>query len=337
MTEVPINQFKFMPELAIVTDTTDLPEEGAQRVRLKSISGINQYVAPLEYANESIADVLIQHDIDGVKPPELDSSSMRDFTDRVNTFVEKDSAFAFVFNDYRMNANNNVGAAQPDYITRLKYMVKELTTSRKEFNGRPLSNRDRAAKEILAANNILNVDQVIQTSEKLPANVKTGLNDANIGSFQRAFGGSLNLVTNQRAELANINIEAGTVAVLTELAVTVPAQADAGEVSIFISRDDDTDLYNFDPVALGVNQISIPLFTPAYQELKVEVLQTSGVHNGFKAYAGVSVKNVGLFHKAKLQEFSPDFVPDQVAPSPAEEQIITDLNLRELARVGAQI
>ena len=114
-------------------------------------------------------------------------------------------------------------------------------------------------------------------------------------------------------------------------------QADAGEVSILISRDDDDDLYKFDPVAMGVNQISIPLFTPAYQELKVEVLQGSGVHNGFKAYAGISVKNVGLFHKARLQEFSPDFVPDQVAPTEAEEALITELNLRELARVGVTI
>lgn len=337
MTEVPINQFKFMPELAIVTDTTDLPEEGAERVRLKSISSINQYVAPLSYANESIADVLIQHDIDGVKIPELDSSSMRDFTNPVDTFVERDSAYDFVFNDYRLNANNNVGAIQTDYITRLKYMVKELTSSRKFFSGRPFSNRDIAAIAMLNEAGIINAEQVIQTSSKLPANVKTGLTDSNIGGFQRAFGGSLNLVTGQREELANINVEAGTVAVLTELAVTVPAQADAGEVSIFISRDDDTDLYNFDPVALGVNQISIPLYTPAYQELKVEVLQGSGVHNGFKAYAGVSVKSVGLFHKARLQEFSPDFVPDQVQPTPQEEAVITDLHLRELARVGVTI
>ncbi len=337
MTEVPINQFKFMPELAIVTDTTDLPVEGAQKIRLKSISSINQFVAALSYANESIADVLIQHDIDGVKPPELDSSSMRDFADRVNTFVEKDSAFAFIFNDYRMNANNNVGLIQNDYITRLKYMVKELTTSRKIFNGRTLSNRDRKAQEILAESGILNVEQAIQVASKLPKNVKSGLNDSNIGSFERAFGGGLNLITNQRAELANIDVSAGTVVVLTELAVTVPPQAQAGEVSIFISRDDDTDLYNFDPVALGIDQISIPLFTPAYKELKVEVLQISGVHNGYKAYAGFSVKNVGLFHKARLQEFSPDFVPDQVAPSETEEQLITDLNLRELARVGATV
>ena len=335
--EVPINQFKFMPELAIVTNTTDLPIEGEERIRLKSINKTNQYVAPLSYGVESIADVLIQHDIDGVKPPELDSSSLRDFTDRVDNFIEKDSAFAFVFNDYRMNANNNVAGIQSDYITRLKYIVKELTTSRKQFNGRTLSNRDIKAKEILAEAEILNVDQVIQTASKLPANVKTGLEDSNIDSFQRAFGGSLNLITNQRAELANIDVNAGTVAVLTELAVTVPVQAQAGEVSIFVSRDDDTDLYNFDPVALGVNQISIPLYTPAYKELKVEVLQISGVHNGYKAYAGVSVKNVGLFHKAKLQEFSPDFVPDQVAPSEAEEAVIEELHLRELARVGAQI
>ena len=336
MTDFSMTGFKFMPEIAVITNTNDLPITGTELYRLKNINSINQFVAPLNYAVESIAEVLIQHDYDGNKQPELDSSSLRDTTQQDN-FVQKDTPYAFIFKDYRMRANNNVGAVQADYLTRLRFAVKELTTSRKFFSGIPLTPKDTNAINSLSESGIVDVNQLLRTASKLPANIKVGLDDSVIGSFQRAFGGALNLVTGERAVLADIDVEAGTVAVLTELTVTVPIKAQAREVSILISRDDDSDLYTIDPAAMRGTKVTIPLFTPAYKELKVEVLQASGVHNGFKAFAGIEVKNVGLFHKAKLQEFSPDFVPATVTPTEAEEQVIDELKLRELARVGITI
>lgn len=325
-----------MPEIAMLTNTDDLPITGSELYNLKNINSNQQFIAPLNYAVESIAEVLIQHDFDSKKEPELDSSSLRSTTELSN-FVEKDTPYAFIFDNYIMRANNNVGAIQSDYLSRLRIAVKELTTSRKFYNGRTFSNRDKKAIQVLAESGIVDVNQILKTASKLPANIKVGLNDSVIGSFQRAFGGALNLVTGERAVLADIDVEAGTVAVLTELNFTVPAQAEAREVQILISRDDDTDLYSIDPTAMIGTKVTIPLYTPAYKELKVEVLQSSGVHNAFKAYAGIEVKNVGLFQKAKLQEFSPDFVPDTVQPTEAEEQVIEELKLRELARVGITV
>ena len=336
MTQLAMTNFKYMPEIAVITETNDLPVVGAELFRLKSINSINQYVAPLSYSVESIADVLIQHDFDGQKQPELDSSSLRTITDE-DTFIQKDNPYAFIFSEYRMRANNNVGGIQSDYLSRLKFMVKELTTSRKFFQGREFTPKDNNAIRILAEAGLIDVNQLFVTGSKLPANVKQGLDDSIIGSFQRAFGGALNLVTGERKELANIDVSAGTMVALTELNLTVPVQAQAREVQIIISRDDDNDLYTIDPAAMRGTQISIPLYTPAYKQLKVEVLQVSGVHNAFKAYAGFETKNVGLFHKAKLQEFSPDFVPDTVTPTEEEERTIEELHLRELARVGATV
>ena len=293
-----------------------------------------QVAIPFGYAVESVDDVLVQHVIDNTKISELDSGSLRGIAAE-DQEVGKDYPYEFIFNDYRLNLNNNVGAIQTDYRTRLLFAVKELTTIRKLANGQTLGTKDNKAIQVLKDAGLLDTISSFNIGMKIPKNFRDGLLDEVIGAEQRAFGAAVNLVTDTRQELANIDVDSGTMLVLTNLAMTVPVQAEAREVEVFISRDDDSDLLSFDPTALEATKKPFNLYTPAYNELKVEILQSAGVHNNFKAYAGFVKKRVGLFHKAKLLEFSADFIPDQISISEADLAAIDELHLRELARVGA--
>ena len=45
-TEISVNRFKFMPELVVSTDTGDLPTQGDEKIRLKSLNKQQQVVLP---------------------------------------------------------------------------------------------------------------------------------------------------------------------------------------------------------------------------------------------------------------------------------------------------
>lgn len=327
-----------MPEIAIATQTEDLPTAGEEKIRLKDLNKTQQVAIPFGYAVESIDSALVQHVIDNTKISELDSGSLAGIAAE-DQEVGKDLPFEFIFNDYRLNINNNIGALSADYRTRLLFAVKELTTIRKLANGRTLSSKDNDAIKILKGTKdspgILDVISNFNIGMRIPKNFRDGLLDEVIGAEQRALGAGVNLVTGTRQELANIDVDSGTMLVLTNIGITVPVKADARDIEVFISRDDDSDLISFDPAALETSKKPFNLYTPAYDELKVEILQSAGVHNNFKAYAGFVKKRVGLFHKAKLLEFSADFIPDQINISEADLAAIDELHLRQLARVGA--
>lgn len=333
-TEIAVNKFKFMPEIAVQTNTEDLTTDGDEKIRLKSLNRQQQLVMPFEYGVDSVDQVLVQHVLDNSKEPELDSGSLRGIADSVNNRIKSNIPYAYIFEDYRLNLNNNTGGTSADYRTRLFYAIKELTTVRKLVNNRSLNPRDRAAMEVLRASG-LDVASIVAIGMRIPRNFTTGLDDQSIASFQRALGAAVNLVTNNRQEVANINVDPGTCAVLNSISFTVPIQAQAREVSILITRDDDNDLISIDPAAFSGSKVEVPLFIPSYENLKVEVLQISGVHNNFKAQVGIEVKKVGLATKARLLEFSGEFFPPQLPLTDEDIAAIEELHLRELARVGA--
>jgi len=332
--EIAVNKFKFMPEIAVQTQTSDLTVDGDEKIRLKSLNRSQQVVLPFGYGVESVDSVLVQHVFDNIKKPELDTGSLRDITNAVDNRVKSDVPYAYIFQDYRLNLNNNTGGTSADFRTRLSYAIKELTTMRKLANKQPLNPRDTAAIARLAEAG-LDVLKVADIGLRVPRNFTEGLDDQNIDSFLRALGANVDLSTAGRTEIANIDVEPGTCAVLNSMTLEVPTQSEAREVSIFITRDDDNDLIVIDPAAFSSNKVEIPLFTPAYEKLKVEAILVSGVHNNYKASVGIEVKRVGLFTKARLLEFSNEFFPPQLPLTEEEIRQIDELNLRQLARVGA--
>ena len=333
-TEIAVNKFKFMPEIAVQTNTDDLTTNGDEKIRLKSLNRSQQIVLPIGYGVESVDTVLVQHVFDNVKAPELDTGSLRAITDSVDNRIKSGVPYAYIFEDYRLNLNNNSGGTSADFRTRLTYAIKELTTIRKLANKKLLNPRDTAAMAILAEAG-LDITKIAEIGLRVPRNFNEGLDDQNIDSFLRALGAGVNLATSGRTEIANIDVEPGTCAVLNSLTLEVPIKAQAREVSIFITRDDDNDLITIDPAAFSSSKVEIPLFTPAYEKLKVEALLISGVHNNYKASVGIDVKRVGLFTKARLLEFSNEFFPPQLPLTDEEIKQIDELHLRSLARVGA--
>lgn len=332
-TEISVNRFKFMPELVVTTNTENLPTEGDEKIRLKSINSNQQIVLPFEYSTESIDSILIQHTFDNRKEPELDSGSLRAVTDDNNNRIAKDTPFQSIFNDYRLIINNNTGSVSNDFRSRLFWQANPLTTVRKIVQGRSLSPRDNAA---IARLTELGIDlrTAVEIGIRIPRNMMEGLLDDTIDSFQRALGAAVNLITGTRQEIANVDIDPGTCGVLTSLSATAPIQAEAREVAILITRDDDDDLINIDPAAFSSSKVEIPLYIPSYEKMTVEALQVSGVHNNFKAFAGITVKRVGLFTIARLLEFSAEFFPATLNPSEAQLRRIEELGLRQMARVG---
>ena len=292
-----------------------------------------QVVLPFEYGLESIDNVLVQHVFDNVKEPELDSGSLRGISDSVNNRIAKDTPYVNIFNDYRLNLNNNTAGVSADFRTRLFWQANPLTTVRKLVEGRSLNARDTRAMALLVEM-VIDVVTAIEIGANIPKNFMDGLFDNTIASFQRALGAGVNLVTGARQEVANVDIDPGTCGVLTSLSFTVPVQAQAREVAVLISRDDDDDLISIDPAAFSSTKVEVPLYIPSYEEMKVELLQASGVHNDFKAFVGITVKRVGLFSIARLLEFSQEFFPTTLNPTEAQLARIEELGLRAMARVG---
>jgi len=332
-TEISVNRFKFMPELVVSTDTEDLQTEGDEKIRLKSLNRQQQVVLPFEYATESLDDVLLQHTEDNIKRPELDTGSLRDTSNVDPNRIAKDTPYAQIFNDYRLNLNNNTGGLVADYRARLSWQVSPLTVVRKIVEGRSLGPRDNAALQRLTEMG-LDIRTAIEIGVRIPRNLMEGLFDDTIDAFQRALGSGVDLVTGNRQEIANVDIDPGTCGVLTSLSSTVPVRAESREVAILITRDDDDDLVNIDPAAFKASLTELPLYIPSYEKMKVEALQASGVHNSFKAFVGITVKRVGLATIARLKEFSNEFFPVTLNPSEAQLARIEELGLREMARVG---
>ncbi len=332
-TEISVNRFKFMPESVVTTDTGDLPTEGDEKIRLKSINKQQQIVLPFGYVTESLDDVLIQHTEDNTKEPELDTGSLRDTTNVDENRIVKDTPFAQIFNDYRLNLNNNTGGLVADFRARLSWQVSPLTVVRKIVEGKTLGPRDNAALLRLTEMGF-DIRTAIEIGIRIPRNFMEGLFDDTIDSFQRALGAGVDLATGNRQEIANVDIDPGTCGVITSLSSTVPVRAESREVAILITRDDDDDLVNIDPAAFKASKTEVPLYIPSYEKMTVEALQASGVHNNFKAFVGITVKRVGLFTIARLLEFSREFFPVTLNPSEAQLARIEELGLRELARVG---
>jgi hypothetical protein len=234
-----------------------------------------------------------------------------------------------------MNATNNTGGTVTDFRSRLSYVIQPSTVLRKLANRIPLSLRDLEAATQLKEAGIVDVDKIFQIGFRQPTNFTEGLDDRNKEGIQRAFVANVDLSAT-RQELVSFNVTPGDCAILKNLVIERPIQAEVGELTVFISRDDDDDLIAYDPAVVESSTTNLDLHIPSYAKLKVELLLNGGTHNNFKAYAGIEIKQVGLFTKARLQEFSGESFPTTITVSVEEQAQIDQLQLRNLARVGLQ-
>lgn len=336
MVEIDINKFRFPTEVVFATDAEDFLSQSKSLFRLKSLNKRQQFVEPLSYGVDNVDKILISHIIDSVAKPELDAGSLNGIAapdNGIGEFVP----YGFVFDEYRLNGQNNTGGTSADYRARLRYVIHQLTSIRKLANGKPFTARDEDA--IARVLEVYGIDAraKFQTGFSLPKNFSEGFDDKNIDSVQRAFGDATTLTTANRSELMNFDVQNGQCLVLNALNIEVPIQAEVGEVTGFISRDNDDDLIIFDPAAFQSRTVRLPINIVAYETLKVEFQLVSGAHGDFKAYAAASTKRVGLMTKAKLLEFSSQDYPSNLGLSTAEERIIQEMALQEVARVGNEV
>jgi len=318
--KIPVNRFRFMPEIAFQSDAENFLSGGKTLIELSALNKAQQMVLPLSYQVDSVDSILINHIFDDVSQPELDSGSLKGI-DNLDQLIGSESPYAFIFDEYRMNATNNTGGTSTDFRARLSYAIQPSTVLRKLANRIPLSLRDLEAATQLKDAGIVDVDKVFQIGFRQPENFTEGLNDRNKEGIQRALVAGVNLSAT-RQELISFNVTPGDCAILKNLVIERPIQAEVGELTVFISRDDDDDLISYDPAVVQSSTSNLNLHIPAYDKLKVELLLNSGTHNNFKAFAGVEIKQVGLFTKARLQEFSGESFPTTIAVS------VEDLGLK---------
>ena len=210
------------------------------------------------------------------------------------------------------------------------------TVVRKLANRITLTPRDVEAVSSLKQAGIVDVTKVFDIGFRQPMNFTEGLNDRNKEGIQRALTPGITLGTT-RTQLMKFDVEKGDCAVLKTLVLQKPAQAQVGEATVSISRDDDEDLIQFDPAAIQGSTANIELHIPAYNEIKVELESNTANQANYKAYAALQIKVVGLWTKARLLEFSEDSFPIELTVSEAEQREIDSLMLKELNRAGLML
>lgn len=327
-----MNKFRFPPEIAIQTDAENFLSGGKTLIELDDLIKKQQVIMPLTYSVDAVDSISVTHIFDDSAQPSLDSGSLNG-NPNDDMKIGDISPFAFIYDNYLMNAQNNSGGTSVDFRTRLKYGIMPNTTIRKLANKVQLTKFDLDAIRDLASAGIVDVDKVFRIGFRQPLNFSEGLDDRNKEGIQRALEPGITLGST-RTELVNFDVEKGDCAVLKTLLLQKPAQAQVGEATVSISRDDDADLIQFDPAALESSVTLLNIHIPAYNKLKVELESNTANQANYKAYAALEIKNVGLFHKARLQEFSSESFPPDIVVSDLEQDEIDKLLLRQLSRVG---
>jgi len=195
-TEIQINKFRFPPEVAIQTDAENFLSGGKSLIRLKTINRSQQMVMPLGYSVDSIDDILINHIYDSREEPSLDSGSLKG-QGVADQEITTDNPYAFIFNEYRLNAQNNTGGTSNDYRAKLRYMIHPNTVVRKLANRITLTKRDFEAVAALKQAGIVDVTKVFDVGFRQPMNYTEGLNDRNKEGIQRALTPGITLGTSR--------------------------------------------------------------------------------------------------------------------------------------------
>ena len=307
--ERSIKDVKVFPELHIITaNSTTLADGSDTLFRLKSINQKNQAVLPIRLGFEQVSNVGITPVVDSQKRDTIHSGQLPGISTSWNLF-NATHPIMLARKQLDINTENNSGGVSTDFRARMLYFVDAMDTAKKLGAGFALDEADLKAIEALdsgrrkAGLKPIDVLQAVEIGIGLPHSFTDflALHEVIRGSQWGSIPPSTNLSTS-RTEIFNKDVinpgkEAFT---LESLYIERPAQSEMGEVTVFISRDEDDDLISFDPACLAGDNTTLNLHIHAFEKLKVEVVKTSGTHNNFKASALVSQRKVGLGFKAKL-------------------------------------
>ena len=342
--ERSIKDVKVFPELHIITsNATSLADGSDTLFRLKSIDQKNQAVLPIKLGLEQATDVGVTPVVDSVKRDTIHTGQLPGISVDWDVFnAAHPMMLATKFID--VNTENNSGSASTDFRARMLYYVDALDTAKKLGSGIPLSSADLDAirdLQVLRKQRGLDpidVERAVEVGIGLPNDFNDflSLHEVIRGSKWGVLPSSTNLSTT-RTEIFNQDVvnKGRDGFTLESLYIERPSQAELGEVTVYISRDEDPDLISFDPACLAGDNTRLDLHIHAFDHLKVEVVKASGTHNSFKASCLVSQRKLGLGFKAKLAEFlGKNNLPNSIEISSAEQEIIDSQMLMQLARSG---
>lgn len=343
--------FKIFPELVIFTaEQTSLAAGNTDLYKLKKIGGRNKVFKPIHYSFEQVTSVSIQPIVDfQQRTGKLNVNQLPGISTDHNIFGGV-HAHDIVAKEFILQAQNT-GSASTDFRSRLIGLVDAFDTATKlaliatKTPEVKLSGRDEEAMSILRKR----VDQGkppidFDLANKLGISIPQQFEDflkihEVVGGLQRSLIDSTNLSSGSRTQLADIDVpfRGERAIVLESIYVERPTQSELGEVNAYISRDDDADLVTFDPAELRGDNVRTDLHIHAFNNMLVEFDLTSGTHNSYKASAVFSVRKIGIGFKAKMLEFlGENLLPEEIEISTKEKDIIDDLNLLEVARVGME-
>lgn len=337
---INFNTQKIFPEYLLATsDQLSLATGESLIYDMKNISQKDQVVKLIAMSFEQVASVAVQMTVDGKPKNKLNVGTMGGITKDFEMFGAVHMLEA-AKDRLMVKAFNNSGSASTDFRSRLVYIVDALDSATKTVLGIPLNKRDKEAIAILqnrAKQGLppINFDEALKLGIGVPKQFEDFLKiHESIGSVYSSLPDSTNLSTTRSVVMNEIVTNPGQEALVLEaLFVPLEAQATMGEVTVYITRDNDTDMMSFDPACVKADQGRIDLHIHAFKQLIVEVVQSSGTHNSYKMSAIASRRKVGIGFKAKLEEFL-GRLPEPLVITPEEEAIIQQKNLRELARTG---
>jgi len=206
-----MNKFRFPPEIGIQTDAEDFAIGGKTLIELKDLNKKQQVVMPISYAVDAVDSISVNHIFDDFAQPNLDSGSLNG---NANDDMQiGQSPYAFIFDEYLMNAQNNSGGISADFRARLIFGVMPNTTMRRLANSIPLTKNDLDAIRGLKEAGIVDVTKVFEIGFRQPLNFSEGLDDRNKEGIQRALVPGITLGST-RTELMNFDVEKGDCAVL---------------------------------------------------------------------------------------------------------------------------
>lgn len=345
------DKFKIFPELIIFTaEETSLSAGNTDLFKLKKIGGRNKVFKPINYAFEQVSGVVLQPLVDfQERTGKINVNQLPGISTDHNIFGGV-HALDIAAKEYILQAQNS-GSASTDFRSRLIGLVDAFDTATKlsliatKTPQVKLSARDEEAMEILRKR----VDQGkpaidFDLANKLGISIPQRFEDflkihEVVGALHRSLADSTNLATGSRTRLADIEVpfKGERAIVLESVYIERPTQSELGEVNAYISRDDDADLVTFDPAELRGDNVRTDLHIHAFNDIQIEFDLTSGTHNSYKASAVFSVRKIGIGFKAKMLEFlGANLLPEEIEISTAEKDIIDDLNLLEVSRVGME-
>lgn len=359
MAEVEINTAEniVFPELLIATNGLDLPEGSSNLFKVRNI-GPQQLFVPLTFAVESIASINVKLKNDGQDiTNELPSDALGGITKK--NFAHPEHEISYAFKTFRLEANNGSGGVSTDFRSMLEYMIDARSTARvltqkvpnlADFNiGK--SDPQEIAKQISKAipesigKKDIEAIKILWQEKKIDVLKRILIGDAVpplwtdflkihevVGTRQEAIKKTLT-ATSSDSPVIDFDVPDGLVATMEGYKSDVEPQAEVGEVTVEVTRDFDKPLFSFDPACLQGSQTQQQFHVHAFQHLLVQT-KTSGAAVDFKQFVGVTLRKPGTAFKAKMLEFSPNALPIDKEPTEAEERIIKEFLLKELARTG---